>query len=357
MLNEIPVVNFATAGEILQASLAANSSVLLLGDPGVGKSAIISDLAKKLQMPLHILIGSTLDPTDVGGLPVVINGQVDRQPMRAIREAAEKPVILFLDEISAAPLPVQAAFLRLILERVAGDVELHPETRVVAAANPPEQAPGGFDLSAPLMGRLCVLNFRPAESEVLDYFANIKGSDAVRAEFKTFAAVAGATPDLLQIDCPKDCVTGGKPWGAPRAWERALRMRAAAHELGPVSREADSAILAGSVGRHASTAYRAIMDLIDQLPSVTEICADPTKARIPDDPHKQVAAVGLIGRVAERDIWSAYIYTARLRAEYAMAAHRVLLTLDQRTVDLSGKWAKEGVQARVKLLASVKRFA
>lgn len=159
----IPTVTFTEAYDVLKAAIAANTSALLIGDPGVGKSAILVKLAKEIDYPLHILIGSTLDPTDVGGLPAVVDGKVQRLPMLAIREAAEKPCILFLDEISAAPLPVQAAFLRLILERVAGDVELHPETRVIAAANPPEQAPGGFDLSAPLMGRLCVVNFRPSE--------------------------------------------------------------------------------------------------------------------------------------------------------------------------------------------------
>lgn len=362
LLKEIPTVTFTEAYDVLKMTIAANTSVLLIGDPGVGKSAIFVKLAKEIDYPLHILIGSTLDPTDVGGLPAVVDGKVQRLPMASIREAAERPCILFLDEISAAPLPVQAAFLRLILERVAGDVTLHPETRVVAAANPPEQAPGGFDLSAPLMGRLCVLNFRPSEEEVIDYFATLGSedsegnADALRDEARTFAALAGVVPDLLQIDIPKACVTGGQPWGAPRAWERVVRTRAAARQLGGVSAAADAAIMAGSVGRHAAVAYRSVLDMINELPSVDEIVKAPEKARIPEDVHKQVAAVGLIGRVAEKNLWAAYIYTARLRPEYGMAANKILMTMQHKAPPITDPLAKKGVEARVKLVAGVKRF-
>ncbi len=356
-MNDLPSISFNAAYEVLKVSLASNTSVLLLGDPGVGKSAIVSRLAKELDMPLHVLIGSTLDPTDVGGLPVIVDGRAERQPLKLIYDAAERPAILFLDEISAAPLPVQAAFLRLILERVAGDVTLHPETRVVAAANPPEQAPGGFDLSAPLMGRLCVLHFRPSEDEVLSYFSTLGDDDSsLRDEARTFAAVASVTPDLLQIDIPKDCITGGRPWGAPRAWERVVRARAAGRELGITSKEVDMALMAGSVGRNAAVAYRAVIDMIAELPSVDEIVADPDKAKMPEDTHKQVAAVGLIGRVAEKNLWAAYIYTARMRPEYGMAANKILMTLQHKAPPIDNPLAKRGIEARIKLVSGVKRF-
>lgn len=356
---ELPTVSFAAAHDVLRVSIMANQSVLLLGDPGVGKSAIIAKLAKELDMPLHILLGSTLDPTDIGGLPVVrLDGKgVDRCPLRAIQEASEKPCILFLDEISAAPLPVQAAMLRLVLERVAGDVVLHPESRVVAAANPPEQAPGGFDLSAPLMGRVCALHFRPTEDEVLTYLATMGDEDSPeREEGRLFAAVAACTPELLQIDIPKECVTGGRPWGAPRSWERVIRARAAAQKLGGVSPEVDKALMAGSVGSACATSYRAICDLIGELPSVEEIVESPTDAKIPTDRHKQVAAVGLIGRVADKNLWAAYIYCARLFPEYGMAAHKILMTMSHKQPSLQDKHAQAGVKARVQLTAGVKRF-
>lgn len=57
------------------------------------------------------------------------------------------------DEISTAPPAVQAALLRVVLERVVGDLELPDGVAVIAAANPPEQAAGGWDLSATISRR------------------------------------------------------------------------------------------------------------------------------------------------------------------------------------------------------------
>ena len=57
------------------------------------------------------------------------------------------------DEISTAPPAVQAALLRVVLERTVGDLRLPDAVSLVAAANTPEQAAGGWELSPPLANR------------------------------------------------------------------------------------------------------------------------------------------------------------------------------------------------------------
>jgi hypothetical protein len=47
----------------------------------------------------------------------------------------------------------------VLLERTVGDLTLPDEVAIVAAANPPEQAADGWDLSAPLANRLCHLTW------------------------------------------------------------------------------------------------------------------------------------------------------------------------------------------------------
>jgi len=54
----------------------------------------------------------------------------------------------------------------VVLERVVGDLELPPEVAVVAAANPPEQAADGWDLSPPLANRFCHLDW-PVDARTL----------------------------------------------------------------------------------------------------------------------------------------------------------------------------------------------
>jgi hypothetical protein len=363
-LPDIPTVNFNTGADMIRVALFANQTVLLIGDPGVGKSAIMYQAAKELNMPLHVLLGSTLDPTDIGGLPMRSpdGTHVIRIPLEEIQSCAEKPGILFLDEISAAPGPVQAAMLRLILERKAGSVTLHPETRVVAACNPPEQAPAGFELSAPLMGRMAVVNFRPDDEEVIDHLRTLGSDDesasdmekAVRDEAMLFAAVANATPELLQIEIPKVCVNGGQPWASPRSCERMIRARAAAVVAGvdPLS-DAVFALTAGSMGERAAITYSGVVRMITELPSVDEIIADPSQCACPVDKTKQVAALGLMPRLAQRNLWAAYIYATRLKPEFALAAHKALVPMAKHQPSLTDKLTKEGVAARAKLSAMV----
>lgn len=155
---QIARVNFAQAQDALLVAALSNTPALLIGDPGVGKTALAAIIASIIAKPLIVLVGATLDPTDVGGALVVRPDGVERVPLAILRRACQEPCVVFLDELSASPLPVQAAMLRVINERYVGDEKLHPETWVMAATNPPEQAPGGFDLSAPLMGRLCVVS-------------------------------------------------------------------------------------------------------------------------------------------------------------------------------------------------------
>ncbi len=67
--------------------------------------------------------------------------------------------MLFLDEVSTAPPVVQAALLRVVLERTVGDLPLPDVVTVIVAANPPELAADGWDLAAPLANRFCHLDW------------------------------------------------------------------------------------------------------------------------------------------------------------------------------------------------------
>src|SRR5215210_2821875 len=146
--------------EALGIAVAARVPVLLWGAPGTGKTSAIKAMAQELGLPCETVIASIREPSDFAGLPVVADGKVIFAPPRWARNlAAQERGLLFLDEISTAPPAVQAALLRVVLERVVGDLELPDGVVVVAAANPPEQAADGWDLSAPLANRFCHLDW------------------------------------------------------------------------------------------------------------------------------------------------------------------------------------------------------
>src|SRR6202042_2804518 len=92
-------------------------------------------------------------------------------PSWAVAVAEAGHGLVFFDEISTAPPAVQAALLRVVLERTVGDLTLPDAVSVVAAANPPERAADGWALSPPLANRFCHLDWPVDARTVADGFA------------------------------------------------------------------------------------------------------------------------------------------------------------------------------------------
>src|ERR1041384_3580410 len=104
--------------EALTLAVAADLPVLLWGEPGIGKTAALQQLAETLDLPLTTVIASVHEPSDFSGLPVVgddpaVRGVPMAPPDWAVRLARAGRGLLFLDELSTAPPAVPAALARL----------------------------------------------------------------------------------------------------------------------------------------------------------------------------------------------------------------------------------------------------
>ena len=113
------------AVEALGVAVAARVPVLLWGAPGTGKTSAIRAMAEVMGLPCETVIASIREPSDFAGLPIVVGGEVRFAPPAWARRLAEAGRgLLFLDELSTAPPAVQAALLRVVLERAVGDLTL-----------------------------------------------------------------------------------------------------------------------------------------------------------------------------------------------------------------------------------------
>ena len=126
------------AVQALALATAANLPVLLWGQPGIGKSSTLTELARGLDLPLETVIASVHEPSDFSGLPVLGSdpaneGVAMAPPDWAVRLRHSGDGLLFLDELSSAPPAVQAALLRVVLERRVGSLALPDGVRIVAA--------------------------------------------------------------------------------------------------------------------------------------------------------------------------------------------------------------------------------
>ena len=327
--------------EALSVAVAARVPVLLWGGPGTGKSSAVRDLATSMDWPCEVVIASIREPSDFAGLPVVADGGVRFAPPRwAQRLAAAGHGILFLDEISTAPPAVQAALLRVVLERVVGDLELPQSIAVVAAANPPEQASDGWDLSAPLANRFCHLEWHADASgfaqgltagwpkAVVPRMSDGWAERQSRARGLVAAFVA-VRPNLLS-EPPKDAAAAGRAWPSPRTWEMAALLLAAAEEIG-ASELARVVLVAGTVGAGAGIEFLhwvADMDLGDPEAALR----DPAAFVLPERGDRAYAALSAVAAAVaahptpERWVagWKVLASAGSQAADVAAMAARVL---------------------------------
>lgn len=267
---------------VMRAAGRAGVAVLLWGKPGIGKSSLMQALADAEGIPMETVIASLREPADFAGLPVVQDTGVElAAPAWAVRLSCVDDGYLFLDELTTAPPAVQAAALRVVLDRVVGDLTLPRGVRIVAAANPPEQAADGWDLAAPMANRFLHIDHEPATDDwidgmttgfrvpasgrVLDYSPLLRA--ASRAQVASFIRTR---PDLLHA-LPRDDAASGRAWPSHRTWTMTADVLAF---LDPGDTPANLLAASGLVGEGAATEFIAWRSLND-LPDPADVLADP----------------------------------------------------------------------------------
>jgi len=292
-----------TTVEALGVAVAARVPVLLWGAPGTGKTSAIRAMAQELGLPCETVIASIREPSDFAGLPVVADGKVTFAPPRWARQLAEQEeAILFLDEISTAPPAVQAALLRVVLERVVGDLELPDGVVVIAAANPPNLAADGWDLSAPLANRFCHLDW-PVESQAFaEGLSGGWGAPAVpmlpegwesqRAIGRGLVSAFVAVRPALTVAMPDDGAAAGRGWPSPRSWEMAALLWTAA-TVSDASEQARAALVIGSVGQGAGLELVNWASEMD-LPDPERVLSDPEAFVMPERGDRAYAALSAV---------------------------------------------------------------
>lgn len=301
--------------EALTLAVAADLPVLLWGEPGIGKTAALTQLAESLELPLTTVIASVHEPSDFSGLPVIgddpaAQGVPMAPPDWAVRLVRAGRGLLFLDELSTAPPAVQAALLRLVLERRIGSLQLPPEVRIVAAANPRSSAADGWELSPPLANRFVHLQW------VHDHEVVVRGlggtwpratlprldpgrlPGAVDFARRAVCGLLSARPGLVHR-LPSGEARRGGPWPSPRSWEMTLRLIAFATAAGS-SRDVLSLLVRGTVGDGPGLELLASLDRMD-LPDPEALLADPAGADLPERGDlRQAVLDGVVEAVRNR---------------------------------------------------------
>lgn len=151
--------------------------MMILGNPGEGKTTTIDDYAEQYGYHVEKLIGSQYSQDDILGFQTN-TGKEHLEVLipnwyKNIMDYEEKgiPTILFLDELVTASTEVQEALLQLTKERTIRDNRKLPDDCVVISAiNYKENLPPENNLTSTQLNRFCLINTLPGD-EKTDLYA------------------------------------------------------------------------------------------------------------------------------------------------------------------------------------------
>jgi hypothetical protein len=195
----------------------------------------------------------------------------------------------------------------VVLERVVGDLPLPEQIAVVAAANPPDQAADGWDLSAPLANRFCHLDWavdpRAFAEGLAGGFAAPRLPELpagwerqIGVARGLVSAFVGSRPALV-CDPPSARDLAGRAWPSPRTWDMASRLWAAA-QAAAAPMEVLLVLMQGAVGDGPGVEFVTWVTEMD-LPDPEAVLADPPSFVLPERGDRAYAALSAIaGAVA-----------------------------------------------------------
>jgi len=322
-------VNLKQASTLIR-NVGTTNTILLRGQPGVGKSSILATLGKDL--PDYQMCYIDCANLDLGDLAMPV---IDKENMTTsyapnvrfgVGKNQSRPVVLMLDELGKASRPVMNMLLPTILEHRVGDVPL-PTGSIVFATTNLDTDGVGDNIPAHAYNRMTVTNLaNPSPEQWIEWASDNEISPEVMAFAKQYPQVFECYTDLD----PKaknpyifNPMTGNvKAYCSPRSLEKASNIIKQRTILGDATLPA----LAGTVGEAAARDMDALINLADQLPLFENIVKEPFKAKVPSSAGALfILAFMLAGRVDAKTIDAVMDYADRMANE-SFEAHALFIT-------------------------------
>ena len=246
---------------------ASNSAYLipmLWSLPGEGKTTVISDLAKELDMELRTVILAQFDAGELGGFPIV-QGDIYKR-VRPFFMPTEGRGILFLDELPQAVTANQNIAAQLCNERRIGEHVLPKGWVIVCAGNPMSARAGTSVMPSHLKDRQTHLHIETDYKGFREY--------ALEAGFlPVITSFINERPEWLQKFDPTQDASP-----SPRSWERVNSILS----MG-MSTELETIAMKGQIGEGAVADFTGYLRIWKDLPPSDEILANPQSHPVPED--------------------------------------------------------------------------
>lgn len=304
--------------------------IMVVGPSGAGKTEVVEQAAEEHgAMLVKILLGQ-YDTVDLKGSPWVMDIAPEGSTFSATvwhpattlpfkgnpRFPIDRPIFLFLDELTSATVPVMGICYQLTNERRIGEFELMDNVEIICAGNR-EQDKGIVNrMPMPLNNRLT--HFEVAvDVDGWCKWAQNKGLPPVGIAFMQFRK-----PLLHDYDPAKPA----KVFASPRTWRKALKYYAST----TMPHDVKLASMAGAVGEGPANEFWGFVTVWQQVGALMkDILQNPTTAEIPSKADMQFAvAISLSGSMTKKNTPTIYAYLKRMSVEFMVVAWQMAINRD-----------------------------
>lgn len=282
------------ARSYIEKVMRAGLVPMVSSSPGLGKSSIAKQIAEKENLKLIDVRLSQCDPADLLGFPAIEKeaGKAGYLPMNTFPiEGDELPTkpngekykgwFLLLDEFSSAPLSVQAAAYKIVLDRQVGMHDLHKKVVIMAAGNRSTDKAIVNRMGTAMQSRLVHINLQVNNEEWYEW-AEANGVDHRVVSYLRFK------PELLDDFKPDhDDLT----FPCPRTWEFASKII----KKEPVVDRDLQGLLEGTIGEGAALEFATYCEIYKKLPTIDQMINKPASVDPTDfEPTVNFAISGMI---------------------------------------------------------------
>ncbi|QKJ22343.1 AAA family ATPase [Poseidonibacter lekithochrous] len=229
------------------------------GNPGVGKSSLIRQIAQSKDMKFIDLRLSLLDPTDLRGIPFFeadTKKAVWAKPEFLPNTLSDDYGILFLDEINSAPPTIQAAAYQLILDRKIGEYTLPKNYAIIAAGNYESDRGVTYRMPTPLANRFIHLDFD------LDFDEWKSWAYDTNIDSRIISFLAYKPQNLFTFDAKSK----EKSFATPRSWSFVNDVLKSSLDISLLEE-----VISGAIGKDSAIEFINYCKVMKDLPNIEEI--------------------------------------------------------------------------------------
>lgn len=207
-----------TAREVIELCFKSGHVPCLIGEAGIGKTAIYKQIADDLGWDILYYYLAHQEPEDIIGLPVPgKDGSYQFYVEKSIRNviSSDKPTVIVFDEWNRGDKAVSNAAFTVMEQRRFGSIVLPPHVHIAAAMNPSESTylVNEAEKDPAFRRRLCFIGVRVDQNVFLEY---ARGRGNFHPTVIDFIERQG---EQALLDVPSR--DAGKVYACPASYEKA----------------------------------------------------------------------------------------------------------------------------------------